>query len=237
MTRIYNALLRYQQQLGETPNSDGIVHRLITTTLPRETLVSLYGSIEQMLPADAPRIVQIASASAGEGASTVARDLAATVASVVGRRVLLITVVRPRVAHAVPAARRGLEAVIGGTATESDVIDAVPGLPLFETTLTSIGTAGKHLFDATSLERALRSALSLVDLVLIDSPPLLTDFAGTVLARYCGGTVLVVEAERTRAPKVEEARRLVEAHGGRVIGAVLNKRRLHIPRLIYKWMQ
>jgi hypothetical protein len=44
----------------------------------------------------------------------------------------------------------------------------------------------------------------------------------------------VVEAERTRAPIVEQARRAVEANGGRLLGVVMNKRRYHIPRAIYR---
>lgn len=236
MTRIYNALQRYQQDMDGVSRI-GVVHRLITTTLPRDKLVALYGSIEQMLPVDAPRIVQFASSTSGEGVTTVARDLAVTVASVTGKRVLLITVVRPRALQIAPEAPEGLEATIAGTAAAGDVIDAVPGLPLFETTLSSIGGAGKHFFDAPALAKALRSALALVDLVIIDTPPLLTDFAGAALARYCGGTLLVIEAERTRGPKAEEARRIVEAHGGRVIGVVLNKRRWHIPQFIYRRLQ
>jgi len=55
-----------------------------------------------------------------------------------------------------------------------------------------------------------------------------------VLTRCVGGVVLVVEAERTRAPIVEQARRAVEANGGRLLGVVMNKRRYHIPRAIYR---
>jgi Mrp family chromosome partitioning ATPase len=236
MTRIYNALQRYQERLDKVSIAS-TVRRLIATRLPRDTLVMLYSAIEQRLAPDAPRIVQIASATEGEGASTIARDLAVTVADVIGRRVLLINVIGkelPQIAHIPSMTPVGLEAVIGGIADEQDVIEAVPGLPLYETTLNLVGASGKHLFDVPALERVLRSALAKVDLVVIDAPPLLRDFAGLALARHCGGTVLVIEAEKVRAPKVVEARRLVEAHGGRVIGAVLNKRRWHIPRFVYR---
>jgi protein-tyrosine kinase len=215
----------------------GKVSRLITTTLPRENLLSLYGAIEQRLSPDAPRIVQVTSATKGEGTTTVARDLAVTIADTVRKRVLLISVMRPGVDNFAAAAPVGLEAVMTGTANQGDVIEAVPGLPLFETTLNIVGIGNGHLFDAPAMDRALRSALSLVDFVILDTPPVLNGFIAPALARHAGGTVLVVEAERVRAPKVQEARRTIEAHGGRIIGAVMNKRRWHIPEIIYRRLQ
>lgn len=215
----------------------GAVSRLITTTLPRENLIALYGSIEQRLTPDTPRIVQVTSATKGEGTTTVARDLAVTVAEVVRKRVLLISVIRPGMHDFAAATPVGLEAVMTGSANQGDVIEAVPGLPLFETTLSAVGAGNGHLFDAPAMDRALRSALAIVDLVIVDTPPVLNGFVAAALARHCGGTVLVVEAERVRAPKVDEARRTIEAHGGRVIGAVMNKRRWHIPELVYRRLQ
>jgi Mrp family chromosome partitioning ATPase len=218
-------------------SAPGTVSRLITTTLPRENLLALYGSIQQRLTHDTPRIVQFTSATKGEGTSTVARDFAVTVADAVRKRVLLISVLRPGVDNFAGATPVGLEAVMTGSADQGDVIEGVPGLPLFETTLNAVGAANGHLFDAPAMDRALRSALALVDLVVIDTPPVLNGFVAPALARHCGGTVLVVEAERVRAPKVEEARRTIEAHGGHVIGAVMNKRRWHIPELVYRRLQ
>lgn len=219
------------------PSTPGAVGRLITTTLPRENLIALYGSIEQRLSPDTPRIVQVTSATKGEGTSTVARDLAVTIADALRKRVLLISVMRPGLDNFAAATPVGLEAVMTGSVDQGDVIEAVPGLPLFETSLNAVGASNGHLFDAPAMDRALRSALALVDLVVIDTPPVLNGFVAAALARHCGGTVLVVEAERVRAPKVEEARRTIEAHGGRVIGAVMNKRRWHIPEFVYRRLQ
>jgi Mrp family chromosome partitioning ATPase len=47
---------------------------------------------------------------------------------------------------------------------------------------------------------------------------------------------MVVEAERTRSPIVDQARRSIESNGGRMLGVVLNKRRFHIPRFLYQWL-
>jgi hypothetical protein len=45
---------------------------------------------------------------------------------------------------------------------------------------------------------------------------------------------MIVEGERTRAPVAAECKRLIEASGGRLIGAIMNKRSLHIPDMLYR---
>jgi len=54
------------------------------------------------------------------------------------------------------------------------------------------------------------------------------------LAKLADGSVMIVEAERTRAPVAAECKRLIEASGGRLLGAVMNRRRLYIPDMLYR---
>jgi hypothetical protein len=58
--------------------------------------------------------------------------------------------------------------------------------------------------------------------------------AAIALSRKVSGVLLVVEAEKTRAPLIEQARRVIETGGGRVLGVILNKRKHHIPGWIYR---
>ena len=71
-------------------------------------------------------------------------------------------------------------------------------------------------------------------LVIIDAPPILSDVTGIALSRKASGVLLVVEAERTRAPIIEQARKVIATGGGRLLGVILNKRKHHIPGWIYK---
>ena len=64
--------------------------------------------------------------------------------------------------------------------------------------------------------------------------PILSDVTGIALSRKASGVLLVVEAERTRAPIIEQARKVIETGGGRLLGVILNKRKHHIPGWIYK---
>jgi Mrp family chromosome partitioning ATPase len=72
------------------------------------------------------------------------------------------------------------------------------------------------------------------DLVLIDSPPLETSSDGLAMVRKADGVVLVIEAEKTRWPVVQNLRDSVIQHGGNILGVVFNKRRYYVPGWVYK---
>lgn len=63
---------------------------------------------------------------------------------------------------------------------------------------------------------------------------MLCDGASAAFADLVDGTVLVTEAERTRVPVAKRLKRAVEENGGNVIGAILNRRKFHIPEWIYR---
>jgi succinoglycan biosynthesis transport protein ExoP len=70
--------------------------------------------------------------------------------------------------------------------------------------------------------------------IICDLPPLLENSPAVGIASVMDGVVLVVEAEKTRrevAAKVKES--LLQADV-KVLGVILNKRRFHIPRWLYK---
>jgi capsular exopolysaccharide synthesis family protein len=62
-----------------------------------------------------------------------------------------------------------------------------------------------------------------VDLVLIDSPPVLASADALVLGRLVSGAVLVVEARRTPIPVIERAKDALTRNQTRLLGVVVNK--------------
>lgn len=227
MTRIFDALQihdeRREQALGTAPQAYGE-----PSLLPREELIALYHSLRMQLPQDAAPVLEITSSSRGEGTSTLARDLSNAVASTLGLRVLLVLV------ESREGVEPGLEAVATGDAIATEVIAPARDGPFYRASLSVFGAGTRFIFDSGGLERVFAELAELVDVVFVDAPPILAEVASMVLTRCVGGVVLVVEAERTRAPIVEQARRAIEANGGRLLGIVMNKRRYHIPRAIYR---
>jgi succinoglycan biosynthesis transport protein ExoP len=233
MTRIVDALQYRDQDQGSRAlvkhKSGALQRRVVPTLLDRFELLSVCFAVVAQLPRGRPRIIEITSATHGEGTTTVARELALTIARDVRQSVLLIT------ATSRETGTPGLEAVAQDSVQFDSVIELDQDLPLLSRATLSVGGPNAGLlFDFGGLDEVFALAIKHAKLIIIDAPPILSELAGTALARWASGVVLVVEAERTRAPLIEQARRLIENGGGRVLGAIMNKRVYHIPRSIYR---
>jgi capsular exopolysaccharide synthesis family protein len=87
-----------------------------------------------------------------------------------------------------------------------------------------------------ALKAALEQFRARFDWVILDGPPVTVYSDAAILAPLVDGVVLVVEAERTRWEVASQAKRTIEESGGRILGAVLNRRRYHIPPALYGWL-
>jgi uncharacterized protein involved in exopolysaccharide biosynthesis len=74
------------------------------------------------------------------------------------------------------------------------------------------------------------------DIIVVNSPPLRDGNEAIRLANLVDGTVLVLRAEHTRRPAAENLVSQLLAAGGDMYGAIFTSRRLHIPRVIYRWL-
>lgn len=84
------------------------------------------------------------------------------------------------------------------------------------------------------LRELVKAARKHFELIILGGDNMLKDGASTVFSDLVDGTVLVIEAERTRTPAAKRLKQTVENSGGKVIGAILNRRKHHIPDWIYK---
>ena len=66
--------------------------------------------------------------------------------------------------------------------------------------------------------------------VVFDTPPLLDSAQAALMARHVDGSVLVLDAGRTRWDTARMATDGLYGVGGRLVGAVLNRRRSYVPR-------
>ncbi len=68
--------------------------------------------------------------------------------------------------------------------------------------------------------------------VLLDTPPLLSASDAAVMARDIDGAVMVIEAERTREDDARAVAERLVAVRCRLLAAILNRRRSHMPRFL-----
>lgn len=215
--------------------------RRLRTDVFRRPIAAAYERIIQRLFAfrrtQQESVILVTSSIAGEGASTVARNIATALAQHRNERVLLIDANLRSPSQQLAFGLKtsdGLGDVLLGTASLTAAIqeDVVPGLSLL--------TGGRatespvQLLTVASLNSVILGLMSLYDWVIIDGPPTTAYPDSASLATASSGVILVVEAESTRQEVVEEARRVLETSGVELVGAVLNRRRYHIPGFIYR---
>jgi uncharacterized protein involved in exopolysaccharide biosynthesis/Mrp family chromosome partitioning ATPase len=183
------------------------------------------------VPAANGRVLQLIGAAGGEGVSTLVLDIAAIATARELRKVLVLDIEPPE--------GRG---ILGGLTARGHLAtptsEARRTFQIDDSNLfvsAPFGAGGEKVAE-DRWAKAIDNARKTFDLVLIDSPALARSSAGIELAGLADMSLLVVEAEVTRAPV---ARRLIErtqSAGGAIIGAILNKRRFYIPRFIYGWL-
>lgn len=177
--------------------------------------------IEAALGAQGPKTVMFTSPQGGEGTSTVAAQFALMLAGDSRARTLLLDLHarRPAIAE-----RFGLDDSFAAPPSERPL--AVGRVPR------EIVTLG--FFSPTSVRERLAAVAPRFDWIVLDGPPLLEAAESVELAGLADGVVLVVQAGGTKRPVVTRAVELLRKSGARVLGSVLNRRRLEIPDFIYR---
>lgn len=203
-----------------TPNSPfAEAHRTLRTNL-------LYSAPEGSL-----RVVLVTSAGPGEGKTTTAANLAASLAQLSGLRVGLIEC---DLRHPSLSDLFGLSAWVGlsdylvgersvaGEVTEADVVHAtsIEGLEIVPAGRSTPNPS--ELLASSKLKEFLGRMRQSQDFVVIDSPAVLAVADATILSRYVDGVVLVVRAGATHREAALRARRQLDAVGARLIGFVFS---------------
>jgi capsular exopolysaccharide synthesis family protein len=178
----------------------------------------LLGAAERPL-----RRLMIVSAGRGDGRTTVALNLASSLARA-GRRVLLVDA-----DLANPSAARKLgfetevglaEAVVGGLGLEDAVVRVNPyGFDLIA--VRDRVDPPTEVLASPALEALLAEAERQYDFVIVDTPPLADEAAMSLLVRMASATLLVVRAGATSA--TEMARAIGTLTQDLVFGVVLNR--------------
>jgi capsular exopolysaccharide synthesis family protein len=189
-----------------------------------ECLRSIRTNLLFMSPDKPLKLIVVTSSGPGEGKTTTAAALAATMAES-GNRVLVIDadMRRPRM-HKVFGFenKAGLSSLILGQGKPEDLIRATQVPNLFVLTSGPIPPNPAELLHTTGFDALLGDVTKRFDRVIIDSPPAGVVADAIVISTRVDGTLLVLKAGDTSR---DAAARTVRALGdvkARVLGAVLN---------------
>jgi capsular exopolysaccharide synthesis family protein len=170
------------------------------------------------------RVIQVTSPSVGDGKSTLAANLAVSIAQS-GKRVLLIDAdLRKSRIHKIfnVAARGGLSALIAGDCELAQAVhdSGVPGLSIMPCGPVPVNPA--ELLTSPRFEEALGAAGAQYDFVLIDTPPLLAVTDPCVVAPRVDAVLLTIRITKNGRPQAERSKDILQSLGASIFGVVVN---------------
>jgi len=202
-------------------------------------LVKLYHTLVEALDSTEGAVAQFLAPEPDAGIEAVVYDLAYVSAAWLGKRVLYVNGTSMRLDDTERGASSRREPVLAGQQEFNAMehgITRVVGLELYQMVFPSLRGAIDLAPTLRHMPEFLSRLRQSFDLVLIASPPASQAPMGLLLSRFVDGSVLVLEAGRTRAPMAVELRDSLSASGGAVIGAVLTRYRSAVPHILSRWL-
>ena len=206
------------------------IYRLAALLQPRSGVAEAYRTLRtniEFASVDAPiRTLIVTSSIPGEGKTVTAANLAVVFAQA-GRRVLLVDAdLRKPGIHVV----FDLPNSIGLTSllrSDDARLDAI-AQPTEQDNLRVLTTGPlppnpAELLGSQRMRTVLRQLQADEDLVIFDSPPLQAVADSAILSSFLDGTLIVIDAERSRQRTVRLGRESLARAGANVLGAVLNR--------------
>jgi capsular exopolysaccharide synthesis family protein len=170
------------------------------------------------------KVIQLTSPDMGDGKTTLAANLAVSIAQA-EKKVIVIDADfrRPRL-HKLfgVSGKQGLASVITGEAELDDVIQptAIPGLFVLPCGPTPPNPA--ELLTLPRLPEVLASLRERYDFVVVDTPPLLAVTDPCVVVPLVDGVILTVRISKNARPHALRAKEILATLGAKVIGVVVN---------------
>jgi succinoglycan biosynthesis transport protein ExoP len=194
---------------------------------PRGVLSEAYSSARVALQfamlADSMRSILVTGSRPGEGKTSTTLALGSSFAAI-GKKVLIIDADLRRPSFVFkPGESAGLSGVLGQDLVLMDHVLPGDTANLFLLPSGPVPPNPAELLASTRLAQLIELAKEQFDVVLIDSPPVLTFADAPMLSAVCDGTVLIVQAGAVRRQIARRAvERLSTAHSA-MVGVVLTK--------------
>jgi succinoglycan biosynthesis transport protein ExoP len=220
--------------LGVVPfDSDADAHPVVIRDDPRsvrsEAVRRLRTNLQFVEAAEHSRSVVVTSAIPGEGKSTAALNLAASLSDA-GLSVVVVDadLRRPSLARYVGIEGSvGLTTVLIGEATLDEVLQPWGDTSLLVLPSGQVPPNPSELLGSGAMADLLDQLTGRFDMVVLDSPPLLPVTDGAILGRLAGTTLVVVGADRLHRSQLKSALESLSTAGVHVSGVVLNKVAAH----------
>lgn len=209
--------------------------RVVTLTAPHSRAAQIYQmlrlAVEPKLDHQSARTLIVTSATAGEGKSLTAANLAVALAQTGLRTILIDGNIRRPMIHELFEKQNMLGVITAvlseaaGRAFEHTIESGVENLRLMLSgPLTAPGSlASTPILSPARVVALIHELEGYADVLIFDSPPVLEVVDTALLARSCDSALLVVEAGKTQAANLLRAREALARTGVELLGVMLNK--------------
>lgn len=169
----------------------------------------------------------VTSSEAGEGKSTISANIAVVFAQQ-GKKVLFVDadLRKPTIHYTYDVPNViGLTNVLTQSIEVNDAILKTNIDNLFVLTSGPIAPNPAELLGSPFMMTFIQDCKRDFDIVIFDTPPLLTVTDAQILANMCDGSVLVVSSSRSNIDKTLKAKEILQSSASTLLGAVLNNKK------------
>ena len=219
--------------LGEMPplaGSSGLDENSPNVVMLLESIDSLRTTLMHMGGVEALKMVMITSASEGEGRTTVASQLAASLARAGKRTVIVDADMRNPSLHRLfdlPISH-GLCELLRGDTEMARAVRPTGVNGLWAVTAGEFDSASVQAMSQDQIQPILGRLRADFDYVIIDAAPVLSLADALIIGQHVDGAVLSVMKDTSQVPKLYAANERLHGVGVRVLGAVVNGMHLKV---------
>lgn len=212
---------------------------LITMLSPKSPVSEQYRTVRTNIQFSAVdkemRSILVTSSGPGEGKSTTVSNLAVVFANQ-GKRVLLVDAdLRKPTAHYTfdVSNMNGLTNVLTKSSSLEDAVSQTKEPNLYVLASGPIPPNPAELLGSKAMDEFIQDAYKVYDVILFDTPPILAVADAQILSNHVDGTILVVYSGETEMEAAGKAKELLQASKAKLLGAVLNHKKLQDSQYYY----
>ncbi|MBX9994223.1 MULTISPECIES: CpsD/CapB family tyrosine-protein kinase [Priestia] len=172
------------------------------------------------------KLFLITSPETGEGKSTVAANLAVSMAQKKEKILLIDANLRdPAIQDIFDIPNKG--GLIDILKSEESFEEVVNQTRIENLDVLTSGSPLSHFVEllvTNTMQNLLTKLSACYNAILIDSSSLLTSPETRVLSTYCDGVILILKRAKTKMEQIEEAKKVLDIAGAKIVGAVMNEK-------------
>lgn len=213
--------------MGNRKLATGELHRKLVTLSDKKSVDAeqfrvIRTNVDFALEEQVGNTILVTSATAGEGKSTNAANLAVVFAQE-GKRVLLVDADMRKPSLHLFFGGRSAEGLSTVLTNGGELIQETPVVGLSLLACGAVPTNPSELLASKRMAELIGEWKAQFDVVIFDTPPILAVTDALILARRCDGVLLVVQAGVANRVLVQKAQVLLQQAQANILGVVLNR--------------